>query len=197
MATKRLCSVPDCGKPHYGLGFCNKHYKRVYKERPKSDSPLGSGRHASRFFYEVVLNFGGDECLTWPFARSSNGYSNISLNGKNYRVHRLACEHVNGSPPSPDHDAAHTCGQGHNGCVNPRHLVWKTHTENEADKIEHGTTLRGTRHKLSKLTEADVILIRSMKGTTSNTKIAARYNVSRQLIDAIMNGTSWGWLKSP
>lgn len=30
MATKSLCSIPDCGKPHYGRGWCRLHYKRWY-----------------------------------------------------------------------------------------------------------------------------------------------------------------------
>lgn len=30
MATKPLCSIPECGKPHYGRGWCRLHYKRWY-----------------------------------------------------------------------------------------------------------------------------------------------------------------------
>lgn len=194
MATERLCSVPECGKPHYGLGLCNKHYKQEYKKRNPSERKGEIGRHAARYLSDVVIPYTGDDCLTWPFARSSNGYSNIGINGRNARVHRIVCETVNGSPPSPKHEAAHTCGNGHEGCVNPRHVVWKTHAGNERDKVEHGTAVRGAKHALSKLSSADVLTILSLRGRLSNTKIAAQYGVCRQLVDGIMKGTKWAWL---
>lgn len=31
MATKRLCSIPDCGKPHASRGYCKKHAARFLK----------------------------------------------------------------------------------------------------------------------------------------------------------------------
>lgn len=30
MANPRLCSIPDCGKPHRARGYCGKHLMRVY-----------------------------------------------------------------------------------------------------------------------------------------------------------------------
>lgn len=194
MAIVRLCSVAECGKKHYGLGLCHKHYKRAYKKRHRSEKQNGPGRHAAIFLSEVVIPYTGDNCLIWPYARSSNGYSNIGIDGRNFRVHRLACEAVNGPPPSDRHEAAHLCGRGDKGCVNPRHLEWKTHSANECDKVAHGTTLRGQNHALAKLTRDDVLEIRVLHGALSNTKIARRYGVSRQLVDAIMKRRAWAWL---
>lgn len=194
MAIPRLCSIIDCGKPHFGLGLCNKHYKRAYRQRPKDHSNGHPGRHAVRFYSDVVVSYRGDECLVWPFARSSAGYSNIGINGKTFQVHRLACEAMNGPPPSDAHEAAHTCGQGRAGCVNPRHLVWKTHRANEADKLEHGTHIRGERHILAKLSEVDVRVIRTRQGVESSLSLSRKFGVSPQLIRAIWRRKAWAWL---
>lgn len=38
MATSRVCSIPDCGKPLDALGLCKKHYERVRRARkPKRE----------------------------------------------------------------------------------------------------------------------------------------------------------------
>ena len=41
MIKKSLCSVPDCGRPVFGHGFCNMHYKRWRKTGdPGEATPL-------------------------------------------------------------------------------------------------------------------------------------------------------------
>lgn len=86
-----------------------------------------------RFFREVVLSYDGDECLTWPYAKDGHGYGQLFRGGRNFTVSRLVCIEVNGPPPGPDYDAAHTCDNGHLACVAKRHIVWKTHAENMLD----------------------------------------------------------------
>lgn len=50
---------------------------------------------------------------------------------------RLICEWFHGPPPSPVHEAGHTCPNGENECcVNPDHLKWMTREENERYKHE-------------------------------------------------------------
>lgn len=50
-------------------------------------------------------------------------------------VARLVCEWYQGPPPTPAHEAGHTCPQGENSlCVSPHHLEWMTRTENEQYK---------------------------------------------------------------
>lgn len=34
------CSVPACDQTHYGLGFCEKHYLRSYRDRIRSEPKL-------------------------------------------------------------------------------------------------------------------------------------------------------------
>lgn len=194
MADLRICSIPDCRKPVYGRGWCGAHYRRWFRygnpmggDTPRGDT-LGS---PSRFYREVVLIYDGDECLIWPFAIDGGGYGRLRWNGKHTTVSRLVCEALNGSPPTPAHDAAHSCGNGHLGCVAKRHLSWKTKTENQRDRINHGTVCDGERHPLAKLTEADVREIRALRGSCTQREIAARFRVSESLIGLIHQRKLW------
>lgn len=68
------------------------------------------------------------------------------IDGRTHTVSRLVCEYINGKAPSPEHEAAHNCGKGHEGCVNPLHMRWATRAENFSDKVIHGTSMRGKLH---------------------------------------------------
>jgi hypothetical protein len=76
-----------------------------------------------------------EECVDWPYARNPDGYGNLHVapGGPWKAAHRYACEQAHGLPPTPKHEAAHSCGRGASGCVNPRHLRWATSAENKAD----------------------------------------------------------------
>ena len=62
----------------------------------------------------------------------------IHLSGRGSRVvqvARLVLEWKAGPPPSPLHEAGHTCPGGEDSrCVNPDHLAWHTRVENEHQK---------------------------------------------------------------
>ncbi|MDV4166208.1 hypothetical protein R1538_34730 [Rhizobium leguminosarum] len=147
-----------------------------------------------RFVNEVALRHTGDECLIWPFAKAGKGYGHLCIGGKPVYVHRYICELVHGAPPTPEHEAAHSCGRGHLGCIAHGHLGWKTHIDNIADKIIHGTHNRGERAFGAKLTEADVREIISLKGVEPQNKLAKRFMVSKATISLINSGRNWGWI---
>ena len=151
---------------------------------------------AARFFKEVVLPFRGDECLLWPYAKTPKGYGKLGGGsaGGCWIVSRMACEEFNGPPPSPKHHAAHNCGRGRDGCVNPAHMRWATPKENEADKREHGTLNTGERNGGAKLTEAQARYILSMKGKVTGRMLAKQFGVTFQAISKIHTGTKWAWL---
>lgn len=187
-----LCSIPGCDKPFYSLGFCASHYRR----QRRYGNPLAGLPQRTvirNFFDNVVLTHADDTCLIWPFATITSGYGSIFVDGRNQRVPRLVCEHVNGQPPTQRHEAAHSCGNGHLGCCSPKHLSWKTHKENMADKEGHGTLTRGEAISHAKLTEAAV---RSMKasGFSNPALLAETYGVSVKTIHAVRRGVSWAWV---
>lgn len=188
MATSRLCSIPDCGKPHYARSWCQNHWDRWWKH---GDPLAGKTAHGEplRYFRETVLANEGDNCLIWPFARNGHGYPHMVYDGRHQRIARLVCEHKHGPSPSTEHEAAHSCGN--RSCVNSRHLRWATPIENAADKITHGTVTRGERHGMAKITNAIASQILSLKGTVRQRVIAKRFDVSQATVSNIHRGISW------
>lgn len=195
MATPRLCSIPDCGKPARLTLYCDKHYARFRKYGDPLYTKGGARGEPMRFYHEVVLAHKSDDCLTWPYANNGHGYGRINVGGRKLAyVHRMACEAIHGPPPSPKHDAAHSCGRGGQKCVNPKHLRWATETENMADTIQHGTRPYGEKCGSSKLTEANVLGIRAMLMTKGPREVAKIFGVERHTVANIKRGKTWGWL---
>lgn len=194
MATSRICSIDDCGKSHEAKGFCKAHYERLRRH----GDPLG-GRTPDgepiEFYQSVVLTHEGADCLLWPYTRCTNGYGQMVKNGRLGTVSRILCEDIHGPPPTPEHEAAHSCGNGMSGCVTKRHLSWKTPKENQNDRILHATHSRGERCVTAKLTEVQVREIVALKGHLSQRKIAEKFGVHQVNVGRIHAGTSWGWLK--
>lgn len=191
MADKPLCKIDGCGKPaRNSRGWCAAHYDRW---RMHGD-PLG-GRtprgELSRWLNDVAFSHGGDECLLWPFSRFPNGYAKIRHKGRSSLVHRLVCERVNGPAPSVKHEAAHSCGNGHLGCVSQSHLSWKTPVENAADKLEHGTNSNGENNAQAKLSEEDIHEIRRIGTSLPQHKIGAMFGVSQSNVSLILSGKHW------
>lgn len=195
MADSRLCSIPDCGKRAHARGWCTKHYQRWGRHGDPVfiRTPAGWGASA-RFLRDVVLPYDGDDCLTWPFTDRGTGYGRIRLDGREVSVNRIICEAEHGPPPTPKHEATHSCGNGHLGCVTKRHLRWGTHAENMADKLIHDTNTRGERHGAAKLTTDDVREIRSLLGSMPQTAIAKQFGVTRGAVKGIARGHNWAWL---
>lgn len=151
-------------------------------------------RGEAQDFLTAAKTFAGAECLIWPFGRNGYGYPNIKLDGKTLGVHRLVCEAAHGIAPS-GHDAAHSCGNGHLGCVNPNHLRWATRKENMSDAVAHGTSNRGTSNGHSKLNEAAVRQIRAMRGAGKKQReIAVAMGISTSGVRNVLRGTRWGWV---
>ena len=186
------CTIEGCGQTHEAHGWCSFHYLRWRKFGNPLREPGEPDSH--RFLREVVLSFDGDECLPWPGYRDPNGYGRITIKRKNMMVHRFVCEVVHGKPPTSKHHAAHSCGKGHEGCCNPRHLSWKTAKENYQDQIDHGTAARGKKYPHCRLTEDDVRRIRDLAGSLTQKEIAQRFNVDRSHVCDIINRKRWTWL---
>lgn len=150
---------------------------------------------AAKFFAEIVLPHDGDECLTWPFAVTRKGYAVMQYHRRLRSVHRVACELVHGYAPSEVHEAAHSCGRGHLGCVNPNHIRWATRLENSADRTAHGRTAKGQKNGAAKLTDKqalEIAALLSKPDRESYSTIAKRYDVSIYPIYSIAKRLNWG-----
>lgn len=156
MADHGICSIEGCGKKRktYPNGngaypLCTMHRERLRKGQPM-DAPCQKRRSDEMdAFFERAVACTDVECLPWPFKRHSKSnyaiWTRTSEPGVVVRgrrspyIAREICYRLYGEPPTPDHQAAHNCGKGHEGCVNGSHLRWATRLENEHDKEEHGT----------------------------------------------------------
>jgi predicted XRE-type DNA-binding protein len=136
----------------------------------------------------------GDDCLIFPYSIDHNGYGRAKLDGKQITASRMMCFIVLGDPESDDHQAAHSCGKGHEGCVHPKHLRWDTCSGNHADKVTHGTAMRGTACHAHKLDEALVRELRSLQGTISQREIAERFGIAQTTVSRILRRVTWGWV---
>lgn len=187
MATPRICSVQDCGKPVYGRGWCKYHHQRWYRRGDPLHAPH-VGKH-ERWIAEVALQHHSDECLLWPFGRGNYGYGETCVGERKFGAHRIVCERAHGPAPDGKNDAAHSCGC--RMCVNPRHLRWASRKENADDMLHHGTKLIGEKHGYAKLTEANVREIRRLKGLVHSKELAERFGISERYVRGIQERRTW------
>jgi hypothetical protein len=145
--------------------------------------PSGQGKGIT-FLREHVAHE-GDDCLIWPLSRRANGYAVLGFEGTTYYAHRLMCELASGPAPTPDHEAAHSCGRGHEGCVNPKHLSWKTASENHLDRRRHGTHATNRTGPIGTITREQKREIQALEGKHTQVEIGAMYGVPFQTISRI------------
>ena len=186
---KRICSMHGCENQVYGKGLCSKHYQRLWKRGTESDSALSRRPEGTLHkWLHNAMTYRGSDCLEWPFTRHSNGYGNITVDGKSHMPHRLVCIVAHGFPSADHLEAAHSCGNP--PCCNPNHLRWATPSENAIDRYGHGTMFFGEHHYNSRLTEDAVRRILASKHMTLN-QLAVEHGVSFQTISDIRRGKVW------
>lgn len=132
----------------------------------------------------------GGGCLIWPFSYRWNGYGQVGDgNGKIGYPHRIMCELVHGTPPTPKHVAAHNCHNGRGGCVHPRHLSWKTASENILERTR--VPQRGKRWPTTRktgLAPESIARIIALRGKKNQREIADMFGISYQHVSMIQRG---------
>lgn len=136
--SKRTCSIPDCGRPVYGHGWCRRCYYRWYRTGSPTVVLRPRGDDAGRFWAKVDQNGPIPShrpdlgvCWLWTAFLGTGGYGMFGLKvGDKHRVvraHRFAYELLVGLIPEGLH-IDHLCRN--RGCVNPTHLEPVTQREN-------------------------------------------------------------------
>jgi len=129
-------------------------------------------------------------CWLWQGAKDGCGYGFVYIKPKTQRTHRAMYEYYYGEIPK-GLLACHKCDVP--SCVNPDHIFLGTPKDNYVDMHKKGRAVeiirRGESHKLSKLTEADVINIRTARGRHKD--IGSIYGVSGTLVGNIKNRKTW------
>lgn len=107
-------------------------------------------------------------------------------------VHSLVLETFVGPAPQ-GMEVAHEDGDRKNAALS--NLSWKTHKDNVADKVRHGTHQAGERVGTSKLTVAQVLEARAAyvprcrrNGTRA---LARKFNVSPTAMQRVVNNKGW------
>lgn len=163
----------------------------------KGDHNRGKGKCYA--WLSAHVSHTGDACLPWPFARDRKGYGSLGHLGKHYWAHRLMCTLAHGDPPTPKHQAAHECGKGHYGCVNPRHLAWKTTSENQLDRRATGSMNRGRRKNGTEtlLSDSQIAQIIALKGRKTQTEIAKMFGVSPGCVQYWQHARAQRYVETP
>lgn len=184
----KFCSVDGCERKHYCKSYCSKHYNNYAIH----GDPLHTEKNSPMGWIEIHKDYGGDDCLLWPHSRLTNGYGTVQVpDGRKRIASRVMCETAHGLPLDESMDCAHTCGNGHLGCVNPNHLRWATRIDNCHDKYHHGTHLYGEKAPWSKLTEDQVKAVKHDLSGVSGPRLAAMFGVSPWTIYSIRQGKIW------
>lgn len=151
----------------------------------------------------------GDDGRLWSDARGrrrelkqanhSAGYRVVGLRRASERkrggkvtvlfVHRLVLEAFVG--PCPEGmECRHLDGTRTNNRLS--NLAWGTSAENEADKVRHGTKVRGEAHSAAKLTESQVIQMRADVAAGMSCKgAAAKYGIFIENVRKIVRRKGW------
>jgi hypothetical protein len=181
----KVCSVLDCNGRAIARGYCSRHYSRWQKHGDPLAGRTTEGA-VPKWLYDNAMH-AGDDCLIFPFARNNHGYGALKFEGRIMAASRAMCIIAHGHPPDPSLVAAHSCGKGHTGCVNPKHLRWATYAENALDLAEHREAGIAPPHP-SRLNSADCRDIIASKGREFMWQTAKRYGISESMVCRIQKG---------
>ena len=141
-------------------------------------------------------------CWEWQ-GSTRNGYGRITVGSrkdgsrKTMSTHRLAYELHYGEIPK-GMEICHKCDNRR--CVNPYHLFLGTRQDNIDDREQKGRNNppKGEKHAKAKLTEADVLAIRTKRlQGISFSKLAEEYGVCKRTIQNAVSGKNWSYLPQP
>lgn len=133
----------------------------------------------TRNWIEDHKDYPHDYCLIWPFARESRvGRGMMDGAGNRRWAHRVMCEAIHGPAPADKPQAAHSCGNGDQGCVNPRHLSWASNSENQRQRYAHGRGNPNANGNKGMFTPEQIADIQAKYGEFTQTKLAEMYGCS-------------------
>lgn len=130
------CKADDCERTDRGgLGYCGKHYQRLYHHGDANFVKPNTGGYdlsvdpetglVNRFIGRI--DFEDSECWTFLGNKNKDGYGGISVSGKWWSTHRYSYVTLVGEIPE-GLELDHLCSN--RACANPDHLEPITHIEN-------------------------------------------------------------------
>lgn len=155
------------------------HLLRKGLLRPKADRQL----HRFESCFTVTPG-----CWLWNGEIGISGYGRFTTEGKKLRAHRFAYTAYKGPIPQ-GMLVLHSCDNPR--CVNPDHLRVGTNVDNTRDKRDRNrfNAPKGEASNLSKLSEQDVVQIRS--DTRIAREVARDFGVTRSAIQSVRSKKTW------
>lgn len=230
-ASKPRCASPECGKQAVVRGLCNRHFREMadndtanYKRcsvetcnlsavckglcRPHHDAdrrrghplapPAKRSNGAILDLIRATIEEDPDHCVFLGSRRT------VKWRGRERSTSPVVLELAGMGQPPEGMEACHSCGNGHLGCITPRHLRYDTHKANHDDSIEHGTAVFppnhvGSANPSSLLVESQVISIIALiaAGDRTDASIGKEFAVSASTIRLIRLGAVWEQIDRP
>ncbi len=133
-----------------------------------------------------------DTCWIWTgsLGGDNRNYGSFNVNGRTKRAHRVSYELYKEKIPK-GLLVLHSCDNP--SCVNPEHLFLGTQKDNMQDMSNKGRSLRGDKSIMSKLTNEQVLEIRSkyIPKKYSTRTLAKEYGVSPYVIYCIVKNITY------
>ena len=143
---------------------------------------------------EKQLTYDISDNLCWIVTShhlDQDGYAQFIRDGKTVKIHRYMYEQKHGKIPQ-GLMACHTCDNP--SCVNPDHIFLGTCAQNLNDRNQKGRQAKGSRCGQSKITESDVLAIRSEftpKTPVLVRLMARKYGIGKTMIYNIVQNKWW------
>ena len=178
-AYTRLCTIEGCGRPHRCKGMCD----RCYRKSKRTPRPTVDELYESK----VDRSCGPDACHLWTASVNEYGYGLFGHDGETLAA-RWAYKRYIG-PLGAEEVVRHTCDTP--ACHNRGHWIKGLQVQNIMDAVERGRQHRprGERNVKAKLTEEQVLVIRS--SSLSGPQLARQYGVSVPTINQIKTRGTW------
>jgi hypothetical protein len=131
-----------------------------------------------------------ETCWLWTACKDEGGYGHFRLGNKMPPAHRVSFEHFK-EPILQGLNVNHTCDNP--PCVNPEHLWQGTQKEGIVDRDSKGRQMKGEKQCLAKLTEQQVLDIRTKYIPRVYTQIMLmkEYNIGKSTVKQIIQRRTW------
>jgi hypothetical protein len=133
-----------------------------------------------------------NNCIEWQRYRDADGYGKWRINGEKRNVARLVCALIYGEPLSAQ-QALHSCDNP--PCINPDHLRWGSHRDNNDDKILR-QRLVGEKHPLARYTDAQILDLKTKIANGADPVASYKaLSMTRFQFHNIKSNKSWSHIK--
>ena len=156
--------------------------------------PIGDSYYARADGFIVSKKFGKTRVMAQSLNKQ-NGYYSVRLGYeinkyKTYYVHKLVMLAFVGDVPK-DKEVRHFDGDKSNNSSS--NLSYGTRLENHSDKIRHGTSGKGVKNSMAKLTDEEVLAIRKkyVNGKYGYVRLGKEFGVSPMNIKRIIKREMW------